>query len=205
MKNQNIFNFRIKRIILFAIRGFLRFVHSWEIDPWIVCVLFAIIFGSFGALATFLVFKKINYTIVAGILSLIGNGLVMSSTCLGKKKIIEIHNEINATDAEIKIILYQRKITLEEKQKHLKNQRSEEENSNLKQNKIFITERNQKEELSRTNNEVKEAQKNHSTSENLTPFKTKDLNTNSKFKICWYCNQRTFPGWIQCVYCRVIV
>jgi hypothetical protein len=206
MKSKTLFNLKKKRILLYASRGSLRFVNSWQMDPLIICLLFTAIFGTLGAIGTFIVYKKVSYTILSGILSVIGNGLIMGSACMGKKTILEIHQALLTTDQEIKLITHQRKITQEDRRLHLDNLRKEKEAENLriKKERLEASEQIKKDELAKNHEENKKLQKQLVNIENLRLNKLKFSSSNHNSKLCWHCKQKLFPEWNQCVYCRMI-
>lgn len=206
MKKQGILNLRIKRILLYASRESLRFVNSWQMDPMVICLLFAAIFGTLGTLMTFIVCKKISYAILAGIFSVLANGFVMGSACMKKRVPLEIQQELFNNDQVIKGILIQRKNDREERRLYLETLRKEKDAEKLRieQNKIEVAKQNEKEALIKKQNQADETRKREAILALSSANKPKYSNPDYGSKSCWHCSQKLFPGWIQCVFCKMI-
>jgi predicted Zn finger-like uncharacterized protein len=79
------------------------------------------------------------------------------------------------------------------------------QNLRQEQKKIKGDDQNKNKKLIRINQEVVDELKGKKLLNNSSNNELGELKYKNILKCCWYCNQTLLQGWIQCVYCRMIV
>lgn len=191
---------KIKRLWVWGVRESLRIQGFIEFNPILLIFLYATIFGFFTGLGTKIFTQGIAQPVIAGMLAFFLNGIALGWAFLSAKDPWEAQEKIHALNIQItSAIAWQN--TLKE------NKRLQQEKLRREKEEQWLEEERLRRALAQEQKALVEEQKRQAQEQEALQraiLKERFSNQSDHGHACWYCSQTLLPGWIQCVFCKMI-